>query len=114
MSARRTAARPPGTTANHHEAVHDTEAENDAILKALLADVRTLKGHAKGIDAEVKQHNEILDGLMKNMIAAKDGVSKTVRKLDTVTGSAAASHMWLLFLVAFVVFFFIYVMLRRG
>jgi blocked-early-in-transport protein 1 len=92
-----------------------TEAENNAILEALLANVRTMKKGVTAVNHEVKSHLSLLDQLASTTQFANDRVKTTGRKLQEVSGLSSAWHVWLLFLVAFVVFAYLVLLIKwRG
>lgn len=91
-----------------------TEAENDAILAELVKSVRVVKKSVTNINKEVKSHLTLLDRLLAGTTNANNKLQGTVRKLQEATGMSSTSHVWLLFAVAFFVFVFIVLLLKRG
>ena len=88
------------------------EKENDAVLKALLQDVKALKKGSSEVAAEIKSHLKLLDVLGDAFSTARAGLRRTMSKLEEVGGLRSSSHMWLLFGFVFVVFIFIYFLLK--
>ena len=102
-----------GAAARHEEpSLSHQEAENNAILEALLRDTKTLHSAAKTVSKEVKSHNDILERLQDHAQRAKATLQRTLGRLSTVEGTHSVKHLWLLFAVAFGVFFFIYLLLK--
>lgn len=94
--------------------VEETERENNAILSALLGDVRAMKKGITSVRDEVVEHKSIVNSLQDVLLHAKDGLKKTMTKLDSVSGTSSGSHIGVLLVVAFIVCIFIYILLRRG
>lgn len=90
----------------------EMERDNEAILGALLGDVRMLKKCSSAIGSEVKRHNVFLDAFGGVLTSTKDMLTKTTRKLDGVASAASNMHLWILFVFAFFVCIFIYAMIR--
>lgn len=88
------------------------EAENNAVMRALLDDVRGLKSASSRIRTEVQSHNAILNSLLNTTEQAKRGLSSAIKKLDGIGGWSSSSHMWLLFVFLFLVCCFIVVLLK--
>ena len=107
--------RPPATAAGaSSSSVAAAEAENDAILRALIADVRSLRTGFSDVGAEVKQHNTLLDSVSRTMSSASSGLKKSMRKLEAISeGSTGVKHMWLLLLLVVVVLIFLWLLLKR-
>jgi hypothetical protein len=101
--------------ATHEGEAHATEDENEAILKALLKDVRVIKKSVTDVNQEVKSHLTLLDSITKSAQVANDRVQNTVKKLQEVSGLKSAWHVWTLVLVAFFVFVYLFLLLKsRG
>ena len=97
----------------HQRAPPATDNENDALLAALLSDVRSLRGTATDIGGEIKEHSSLFDRVAQRMSRARDSIARTTKRL--VQGESAGghvSHIWLLVVFAFVVFVFIYMLLK--
>lgn len=90
----------------------EMERENDEILSALLQDVKYLKKASTDVRDEVQEHNVFLDTLANSFHGAKDGLKKTMQKLESVAGNTTNAHMWILFAAVFGTFFFIYLLLK--
>ena len=105
-----------GPTSHHqHQQNAASEAENEAILAALLKNVQGMRTNLEDINSEVKTHLTLLDRLMQGTSQANDRVQGTVRKLQEVSGLKSAGHVWFLVLVAFFVFLFLVLLLKsRG
>lgn len=88
------------------------EQENNALMRALLDDVKGLKQASGRIHTEVQSHHVILNALLNTTEAAKRGLSNTMKKLDGVGGWSSNSHMWLLFVFVFGVCCFIVLLLK--
>ncbi|CUG88657.1 Golgi vesicular membrane trafficking protein, putative [Bodo saltans] len=88
------------------------EDENEEAFKGLRDDIRRLRGVSDDLGKEIAHHNSILDALEVSLGSAKVGLTKTMRKLDEVTGTSGMGHIWLLLLFAFGVFFFIFLLLK--
>ena len=97
---------------NPHDLPPVSEQENDAILAALMADIKGLKTSGAAISSELGRHNKILALLEGSFGQAKGSLSKVMSKVDEVSGMNASKHMWLLVLFAFGVFVFIYFLLK--
>ena len=94
---------------NDDDSTHD----NDALLNALLQDVKSLKSSASDIGGELKEHSSLFDRVAVRLGRAKDSITRTTQRL--VKGESMGghvSHIWILLVFAFVVFFFIYMMLK--
>ena len=97
---------------NPHDMSQVSEQENDAILTALMADIRTLKTTGGAISSELSRHNKIISMLETSFTQARGSLGKVMSKVDEVSGMNASKHMWLLILFAFGVFVFIYLLLK--
>jgi hypothetical protein len=91
-----------------------SEAENDAILAELLKDVRALKGSSMEVGGEVREHLTLADRLQDVLLHANDRVKKAIRGVEGISGVTASSHIWLVIAFAFVVFFFIYILIKTS
>jgi hypothetical protein len=94
---------------NNEDDIHD----NDALLAALLTEVKSLNSNAKEISGELKEHSTLFDRVSVRLGRARDSIAKTTQRLikgESVGGHV--SHVWILLVFAFVVFFFIYMMLK--
>ena len=111
--------REPGSGRQPNQAAVGTKSEeemlkeNNAIVAALMEDVRALKRASKAVQEEVKTHVRFLDRLQDITSNAKDQVKRVLGKVDEVSGFSSVGHMWLLFLVAFVVCIYLYFLLRH-
>lgn len=90
-----------------------TEKENDAILAALLTNVRTVNRSLKEVNKEVNTHITLLDQLLNRTRTANNKVHGTVKKLQEATGLSSVYHVWFLILVAFIVFCYIVLLLKH-
>ena len=96
-------------TSNIQEEDHD----NDALLSALLSDVQSLKGNATDIGGELKEHSSLFDRVAVRLGRARDSIMRTTNRLKTSESMGGhVSHIWILLVFAFVVFVFIYLMLK--
>lgn len=86
------------------------ERENNALMAALLTDVRRAKVGLTRMGDEVRRHNTVLEALEASFTAARTSLSRTLRSLDQV-GLSSFTHMWLLLLFVIVFFMLIYLML---
>lgn len=106
------ASRQDGPSAQSSEALAAMESENEEVIKALRQDVRALRGISGSINTEIGQHIKLLDALQTSMESVRSGLTRTMRRLDDVTGTSGMGHIWLLLLFAFGVFFFIFLLLK--
>lgn len=88
------------------------EAENDAMVKALIADVRRARENFEKMGSEVRQQNAFLDALGKAFDQSKGALTRVMTKLEKVSGASSSSHMWALFLFVLVAFMFMYALLK--
>ena len=112
---RRSAAAASDTLHNSSNNNSDTarmEQENNALMRALLDDVRGLKTASGRIRTEVQSHNVLLNALLNTTESAKRGLTSTMKKLDGIGGWSSNAHMWLLFVFMFAVCCFIVVLLK--
>lgn len=87
------------------------EQENDALMQALLADMRrTKKGFTK-LGDEVREQNALLDRLKATFRDAQGSLRKTMHNLDKI-GWGSYKHMWILALFVIVFFMLLYLVLR--
>lgn len=87
------------------------EQENDALMQALLSDMRrTKKGFTK-LGDEVREQNALLERLKSTFMNAQGSLRRTMQNLDKI-GWGSFKHMWLLALFVIVFFMLLYLMLR--
>ncbi|KPA80372.1 putative BET1-like protein [Leptomonas pyrrhocoris] len=87
------------------------EQENDALMQALLADMRrTKKGFTK-LGDEVREQNALLEKLKLTFRSAQGSLRKTMLNLDKI-GWGSFKHMWILALFVIVFFMLLYLMLK--
>jgi len=97
----------------HEEpSIRQQAAENDLMLEQLLSSTKQLNRAFQSVGKEVKTHNALLDRLQERADKARAALQRTVSRLSGVEGAHSVKHMWVLFLVALVVFAFIYVLLK--
>lgn len=96
---------------NRYSVTQQQEEENDAIVKALLTEVRTAKRKFSDIGDEVKQQNKLLETLELTFRSARSSLANTMRSLNS-TGVNSVKHMWLLFIFVILFFMFIYLLLK--
>ncbi|KAK7195510.1 Qc-SNARE protein [Novymonas esmeraldas] len=87
------------------------EQENDALMQALLSDMRRAKKSFTRMGDEVREQNALLERLRLSFVNAQGTLRKTMRNLDQL-GWGSFKHMWILALFVLVFFMFLYVMLR--
>eukprot|EP00744_Colponema_vietnamica_P001850 GILI01003014.1.p1 GENE.GILI01003014.1~~GILI01003014.1.p1 ORF type:complete len:139 (+),score=28.45 GILI01003014.1:92-508(+) len=101
---------------NHYHSELDhkaaAEKENDAILKALMADIKTIKTTHKNIGEEIGSQNKLLELLGETFGKAQGALGSAMKKVGEVGGMSSHTHMWLLIIFAFVVFLFIWFLLK--
>lgn len=96
-----------------HQPQEDDDHDNDALLSALLQDVQSLKGNAGDIGGELKEHSSLFDRISIRLGRARDSIARTTNKLTKSESMGGhVSHVWILLIFAFVVFVFIYLMLK--
>lgn len=88
------------------------EKENDALVRALISDVRRTKESFLKMGSEVKKQNAILDSLERAFDGARGALSRVMSRLDRASGASSFSHMWALFIFVILVFMFIYALLK--
>jgi hypothetical protein len=92
---------------------NEDDHDNDALLNALLQDVQSLKGNANDIGGELKEHSTLFDRISVRLGRARDSIMRTTNKLTKSESMGGhVSHVWILLIFAFVVFVFIYLMLK--
>lgn len=103
----------PGSQQLPHRSAHEevAEEENEALMRALLDDVKQLKRKHTIIGAEVKRQNALLDVLGGAFAGAQAGLRRTMRHLDRI-GWGSFKHMWILFVFVVVVLVFIVAALK--
>ncbi|CAG9577792.1 putative Qc-SNARE protein [Leishmania major strain Friedlin] len=102
----------PGTAAAasvHTNALQ--EQENDALMQALLSDMRRAKKSFTKMGEEVREQNAVLERLRTSFLNAQNSLRKTMRNLDKI-GWGSFKHMWVLALFVIVFFMLLYLMLR--
>lgn len=87
------------------------EQENDALMQALLADMRKTKKGFTRLGDEVREQNALLERLKATFMNAQGSLRKTMRNLDKI-GWGSFKHMWVLALFVIVFFMLLYLMLR--
>lgn len=108
---RRDPASPNTTSSPVTGGTAEQERENDAIMKALLSDIKTTKSRFTRMNEEVTKHNTMLAALEKTFMAARGSLADTMRRLDQV-GFSSFKHMWVLFVFVVVFFMLIYLMMK--
>lgn len=88
------------------------EQENEALVRALIADVRQAKQSFTKMGTEVKRQNALLDTVQKAMDGARGALGRVTSRLDKASGAASFSHMWALFVFVILVLMFIYFLLK--
>ena len=88
------------------------EKENNEVLAALLQDVRALKKASQEVQGEVKEHHVLLDGLSTAFDKGRSVLQGAMNRLGLVSSTGSFVHIWLLVLIMFVVFGFIFALLR--
>lgn len=102
-----------GAAQHHGEADRaEAERENDAILKALMSDIKTIKSTSKGIRGELDRQGQLIDLLSTSFQKAQGALGKAMRRVGEVGGMSSHTHMWLLIVFAFCVFLFIWFMMK--
>ncbi|EPY31652.1 blocked early in transport 1 [Strigomonas culicis] len=89
----------------------EQERENDALVKALLSDIKTTKSRFTKMNEEVVKHNTMLAALEKTFISARSSLADTMRRLDHI-GLSSFKHMWVLFVFVIIFFMLIYLMMK--
>lgn len=92
-------------------ATTEREGENDALMAALLSDLRGAKRGFARMGDEVRRHHTLLDSLTNSIQGVSSSLGATMRSLDSV-GVTAVKHMWILFLFVVVFFVLLYAMLK--
>ncbi|KAG5473720.1 hypothetical protein LSCM1_04350 [Leishmania martiniquensis] len=87
------------------------EQENDALMQALLYDMRRAKKSFTKMGDEVREQNALLERLRTSFLNAQHSFRKTMRNLDKI-GWGSFKHMWVLALFVIAFFMLLYVMLR--
>ncbi|KAG5498938.1 hypothetical protein GH5_03629 [Leishmania sp. Ghana 2012 LV757] len=87
------------------------EQENDALMQALLCDMRRAKKSFTKMGDEVREQNALLERLRASFLTAQNAIRKTMRNLDRV-GWGGFRHMWVLAIFVIVFFMLLYLMLR--
>ncbi|KPI89784.1 putative BET1-like protein [Leptomonas seymouri] len=87
------------------------EQENDALMQALLADMRRAKKGFTKLGDEVRQQNALLEKLMSTFRDAQGSLRKTMLHLDEI-GWGSFKHMWVLAVFVLVFFMLLYLMLK--
>lgn len=87
--------------------------ENDHLLEALLGNVRSTRRVAESIGHEIQSQNALLEQLQQLVGAASASLTKTLRRVNKFANSNSSYlHFWVLLLFIFVVFMFVYCLLR--
>ncbi|CBZ23970.1 putative BET1-like protein [Leishmania mexicana MHOM/GT/2001/U1103] len=87
------------------------EQENDALMQALLSDMRKAKKSFTKMGDEVREQNALLERLRTSFLNTQNSLRKTMRNLDKI-GWGSFKHMWVLALFVIVFFMLLYLMLR--
>ncbi|GET90323.1 bet1-like protein, putative [Leishmania tarentolae] len=87
------------------------EQENDALMQALLSDMRRAKKSFTKLGDEVREQKAMLERLRTSFLNAQNSLRKTLRNLDKM-GWGSFQHMWVLALFVIVFFMLLYFMLR--
>jgi blocked early in transport 1 len=87
------------------------EQENDALMQALLADMRRAKKGFTKLGDEVREQNALLERLKSTFRDAQGSLRRTMQNLDKI-GWGSFKHMWVLFLFVIAFFMLLYLMLR--
>lgn len=67
---------------------------------------------ALDLGTEVREHNDMLDGIGSNFDEADGAVAKTIKQIRRLTRSSSGGHMCVLFVFAFIFFILIYLLLK--
>jgi Fe2+ transport system protein B len=92
------------TNNNPQQDVEDVIRENDTMLKHLQTATGRMHDEATRLRNEAKEHNAIVDQLLKGLGSASNSIRGTVTKLDQVMAKHGCSGTFVLGLIVFVLF----------
>lgn len=88
------------------------ETANDANVDGLRGRVGEMRHLAIDLGAEVREQNDMLDGMQGRFDSAGDAITRTIAEVRRLASTGGAGHMCVLALFAFVFFILIYLLLR--
>jgi len=89
------------------------EEENNRALEMLGDRVSLLKGVAKDIGIEVRDQNNMLDGMSNDYEGAGGLLGATVDKLGKMLATGGSKHMCYIILFVMFVFFLLYYVIKK-